>query len=55
MDKTLFDELVGSLKEAKAIAKGSAKPSRRFEVTAPDDSVLLDADTPEALEALRGR
>jgi putative transcriptional regulator len=27
MDKTLFEELVGSLKEAKAIAKGRAKPS----------------------------
>jgi len=36
MDKTLFEELVGSLKEAKAIAKGRAKPCRRFEVTAPD-------------------
>ena len=36
MDKTLFEELVGALKEAKASAKGRAKPSRRFEVTAPD-------------------
>jgi putative transcriptional regulator len=36
MDKTLFEELVGSLKEAKAIAKGRATPSRRFEFAAPD-------------------
>jgi putative transcriptional regulator len=36
MDKALFDELVGSLKEAGAIAKGHTKASRRFEVAAPD-------------------
>lgn len=36
MDKTLFDELVGSLREARAIAKGQAQASRRFEVNAPD-------------------
>ena len=42
MDKTLFEELVGSLKEAKAIAKGRAKPSRRFEVTAPDAKAVRD-------------
>ena len=36
MEKTLFDDLVQSLKEAKAIAKGSKKASRRFEVMAPD-------------------
>jgi putative transcriptional regulator len=36
MDKALFKELVGSLKEAKAIAKGQAKPSRRFVLAAPD-------------------
>jgi putative transcriptional regulator len=36
MDKTLFDELLGSLKEAKAIAKGAAQASRRYEVTTPD-------------------
>ena len=34
MDKSLFEELVGSLKEAQAIAKGRAKPSRRFELVA---------------------
>jgi len=42
MDKTLFEELVGSLKEAKAIAKGRAKPSRRFEVTAPDAKAVKE-------------
>jgi len=36
MDKTLFDDLVQSLKEAKAIAKGHAPASRRFEVASPD-------------------
>ena len=36
MEKELFDELVQSLKEAKAIAKGEAKASRRYEMTAPD-------------------
>ncbi len=36
MDKTLFDDLVQSLKEAKAISKGKAKASRRFEVASPD-------------------
>lgn len=35
MDKTLFDDLVGSLKEAKAIAAGKAKASRRFELMPP--------------------
>lgn len=31
MDKRLFEELLGSLQEAKAIAKGKAQPSRRFQ------------------------
>ena len=30
MDKTLFDELVGSLKEAQAISKGRGKATRRI-------------------------
>jgi DNA-binding transcriptional regulator YiaG len=42
MDKTLFAELVGSLKEAKAIAKGRAKPSRHFEVLAPDAKAVRE-------------
>jgi DNA-binding transcriptional regulator YiaG len=36
MDKTLFDDLLQSLQEAGAIAKGTAKPSRQFTVTVPD-------------------
>ena len=36
MDKTLFDDLLQSLQEAGAIAKGVATPSRRFEVVVPD-------------------
>lgn len=59
MDKTLFEELVGSLKEAKAIAKGRAKPSRRFEITAPDAKAAallkIVATAPEvALKSLHG-
>lgn len=42
MDKMLFEELVGSLKEAKAISKGRVKPSRRFEVTAPDAKAVRE-------------
>ena len=36
MDKALFEDLLGSLQEAKAIAKGKAAASRRFEVPAAD-------------------
>lgn len=36
MDNTLFDDLVQSLKEAKAISKGEALASRRFTVDAVD-------------------
>lgn len=36
MDKALFEDLLGSLQEAKAIAKGQAAASRRFEVPAAD-------------------
>ena len=36
MEKTLFDDLLQSLKEAKAISKGKAKASRRFKVEATD-------------------
>lgn len=36
MEKTLFDDLAQSLKEATEIAKGKAEPSRRFEVAPPD-------------------
>ncbi|KQP43697.1 NadS family protein [Pseudorhodoferax sp. Leaf274] len=42
MDKTLFEDLVGSLQEAKAIARGTAAASRRFHVTAPDARAVRD-------------
>ena len=42
MDKTLFEDLVSSLQEAKAIYKGKAAPSRRFEVTAPDAKAVRE-------------
>jgi DNA-binding transcriptional regulator YiaG len=36
MEKTLFEDLKQSLLEAGAIARGEAKPSRRFEIETPD-------------------
>lgn len=42
MDKTLFEDLVSSLKEAKAISKGKASASRRFEVTTPDAKAVRE-------------
>ena len=36
MKKVLFDDLVQSLKEAKAIACGEAPASRRIKITSPD-------------------
>ena len=36
MEKALFDDLVQSLKEAKAIAHGETSASRRFTVTSQD-------------------
>ena len=42
MDKTLFEDLLGSLKEAKAISKGKVTASRRFEITAPDAKLVRE-------------
>lgn len=42
MEKTLFDDLVQSLKEAKDISKGKAKASRRFEITPPDAKTVRE-------------
>ena len=42
MDKALFDDLVQSLKEARAIVKGEAKPSRQFDFTSPDVKVVRE-------------
>jgi putative transcriptional regulator len=36
MEKSLFDDLVQSLKEANEIAKGKTKPSRHFTITTAD-------------------
>ncbi|MBR4877160.1 MAG: helix-turn-helix domain-containing protein [Rhodocyclaceae bacterium] len=36
MEQALFDDLVQSLKEAKAIRRGEMPASRRFKVEAPD-------------------
>jgi putative transcriptional regulator len=36
MERDLFEDLLQSLKEAKAIAKGEADPVRPFERTPPD-------------------
>jgi putative transcriptional regulator len=36
MEQILFDDLVQSLKEAKAIAHGEAPASRRIKITPPD-------------------
>ena len=42
MDKTLFEDLLSSLKEAQAISKGQAAPSRRFEITAPNAKLVRE-------------
>jgi len=36
MEKTLFDDLVQSLKEAKDISEGKSNASRYFKITSPD-------------------
>ena len=36
MEKQLFDDLLQSLKEAKTISAGKAKPSREFRIEATD-------------------
>ena len=42
MEKTLFDDLVQSLKEAKDISKGKAEASRRFRIAAPDAKAVRE-------------
>jgi hypothetical protein len=42
MDKSLFNELVGSLKEAQAISQGKIKASRRFIIEPIDAKVVRD-------------
>jgi len=41
MKKELFDELLQSVKEATAIERGKAKPSRTFEVKTANDVVRV--------------
>jgi len=45
MDKELFDDLVQSLKEAGAIARGEIPPSRRFVVEPPVDVQVVRETT----------
>lgn len=42
MDNTLFEDLVSSLHEAKAISKGAAPASRRFAIEAPDAKAVRE-------------
>ncbi len=42
MEATLFDDLVQSLKEAKAISKGEIPASRRFTVLPPDAKAVRE-------------
>ena len=42
VDKTLFEDLVQSLQEAKAIARGEAEPSRRFVVKRMDVKAIRE-------------
>ena len=42
MEKTLFDDLVQSLKEAKDISKGKTEASRRFRIAAPDAKAVRE-------------
>ena len=42
MDKELFADLTRSLREARAISQGKAKPSRVFKVEAPDVKAIRE-------------
>lgn len=42
MEQELFDNLVQSLKEAKAISKGNVEASRRFNLAPPDVKAIRD-------------
>ncbi|KAF0220897.1 MAG: hypothetical protein FD174_894 [Geobacteraceae bacterium] len=42
MDKELFEQLMQSMKEAIAIAKGEMKPSRVFTVEPPDVKAIRE-------------
>jgi putative transcriptional regulator len=42
MEQALFDDLIQSLKEAKAIARGETAASRRIKVTPPDAKAVRE-------------
>lgn len=42
MEQALFDDLVQSLKEAKAIARGEAPASRRIKLATPDAKAVRE-------------
>lgn len=42
MEQALFDDLVQSLKEAKAISRGEAPASRRIKVATPDAKAVRE-------------
>ena len=42
MDKNLFEELVGSIKQAGSIADGKTPPSRRFSVEEQDVKAIRE-------------
>jgi putative transcriptional regulator len=52
VSKALFNNLMQSLKEAKAISQGKLRPSRRFVVSPSDVKAAHDMD---ALRSARGR
>jgi putative transcriptional regulator len=52
VEKTLFNDLMQSLKEAKAISQGELEPSRRFIVLPAD---VKAAQNMVAIRSARGR
>jgi putative transcriptional regulator len=52
VNKSLFSNLMQSLKEAKAISQGKLRPSRRF-IVSPSD--VKAAHNMDALRSARGR
>jgi putative transcriptional regulator len=52
VNKALFNHLMQSLKEAKAISQGKLRPSRRF-IVSPSD--VKAAHNMDALRSARGR
>ena len=56
MDQTLFDDLVQSLKEAKAISRGEMSAARRTRIDAPDvKAVRRTKRTPTLIASQQAR